>query len=144
MGNKAVITTKENFANNGIGIYLHWNGGRDSVEAFLKYCELRNFRSPDSDNYGWARLTQVIANFFGKDGLSIGIDVVDNLDCRNGDNGTYYIEGWTIVGRRYFKGTEQQYHKLTDMLIEIDKAQPESEQIGKDKIKESVDVKEEN
>ena len=37
MGNRAVITTKENMDNNGIGIYLHWNGGRDSVRAFLKY-----------------------------------------------------------------------------------------------------------
>lgn len=26
MGNRAVITTEENFENNGIGIYLHWNG----------------------------------------------------------------------------------------------------------------------
>ena len=39
MGNRAVITTE----NKKIGIYLHWNGGRDSVEAFLKYCELKNY-----------------------------------------------------------------------------------------------------
>jgi hypothetical protein len=37
MGNRAVITDNKQ----RIGIYLHWNGGRDSVEAFLKYCELR-------------------------------------------------------------------------------------------------------
>ena len=37
MGNRAVITTKENMYNNGVAIYLHWNGGRDSVEAFLEY-----------------------------------------------------------------------------------------------------------
>ena len=144
MGNRAVITTKENFADNGVGIYLHWNGGRDSVEAFLKYCELHKFGSPDSDNYGWARLVQVIANFFGGDGLSIGVDVVDNLNCENGDNGTYYIEDWKIVGRRYFEGTEQRRYKLIDMLIEIDKAQPAKDQIGEDKIKELMDVKEEN
>ena len=31
MGNRAVITTEKK----DLGIYLHWNGGRDSVEAFL-------------------------------------------------------------------------------------------------------------
>ena len=53
MGNRAVITTQEYITNpDAIGVYLHWNGGRDSVEAFLKYCDLRGFRPPDSDEYG--------------------------------------------------------------------------------------------
>lgn len=125
MGNRAVITTKANFENNGIGIYLHWNGGRDSVEAFLRYCELRNFRSPETDCYGWARLTQVIANFFGMDGLSVGIDTVDRLDCDNFDNGVYFIENWKIVGREYHSGEEQQEYGLNEMLQAIDEAQPD-------------------
>lgn len=76
MGNRAVITTRENFDNDGIGIYVHWNGGRDSVEAFLAYCEARGFRSPSQDNaYGFAQLARVIGNFFGN-GLSLGIDRV--------------------------------------------------------------------
>ena len=129
MGNRAVITSKENFENNGIGIYLHWNGGRDSVEAFLKYCELKGYRSPTSDNYGWARLCQVIGNFFGGS-TSIGIDVVNNLDCDNWDNGVYIIEGWEIVDRKYFNGEEQMRYELEDMLMDIDKSMPEGEQIG--------------
>lgn len=124
MGNRAVITTRENFENNGIGIYLHWNGGRDSVEAFLKYCEIRGYRAPNEDNYGWARLTQVIANFFGSNGLSVGIDTVNHLDCDNGDNGVYFIEGWKIVGRKYAY-EEQDTYELIDMLKAIDEAQPE-------------------
>ena len=123
MGNRAVITTKENFENNGIGIYLHWNGGRDSVEAFLKYCEIRGFRAPDTDCYGFARLAQVIANFFGDDGLSIGIDTLDRLDTDNGDNGTYIVEGWNIVGREYFRGIEQDIYELNEMLEAIDEKQ---------------------
>lgn len=27
-----------------------------AVGAFLEYCELRGFRPPDNDPYGWARL----------------------------------------------------------------------------------------
>ena len=129
MGNRAVITSKENFENNGIGIYLHWNGGRDSVEAFLKYCELKGYRSPTSDNYGWARLCQVIANFFGGS-TSIGIDVVNKLDCDNWDNGVYIIQGWKIVDRKYNQYAEQKNYKMEDMLIDIDNSMPEEEQIG--------------
>lgn len=131
MGNRAVITTKENWKNGGVGIYLHWNGGRDSVEAFLKYCELKGFRAPSDDCYGMARLCQVICNFFGG-GLSCGIDTLCHLDCDNGDNGVYIIDGWNIVGRKYFECDEEQdAYPLNEMLIDIDNAQPEDEQIGK-------------
>lgn len=129
MGNRAVITTRENFENNGIGIYLHWNGGRDSVEAFLKYCELKGYRTPNTDNYGWARLCQVIGNFFGGS-TSVGIDVVNNLDCDNFDNGVYIIKGWEIVGREHFNGAEQMNYKLEDMLMDIDESMPKDEQLG--------------
>ena len=129
MGNGAVITTKENFENNGIGVYLHWNGGYDSVSAFLKYCELKGYRAPDTDCYGFARLCQVIGNFFGGS-LSIGIDTVDKLDCDNYDNGVYIIKGWEIVGREYNRYEEQTNYEMEEMLMEIDNAMPESEQIG--------------
>lgn len=130
MGNRAVITTRDNFRSNGVGVYLHWNGGRDSVEAFLKYMKLRRFRTPDSDNYGWARLCQVIGNYLGGT-LSIGIDRVDYLDMDNWDNGTYIIEGWDIVGREFFDGEEQNCYDINEMLIDIDEAQPFKEQLGK-------------
>ena len=135
MGNRAVITTKENFENNGIGVYVHWNGGRDSVEAFLKYCDLKGYREPESDNYGWARLCQTIANYFS-DGLSIGIDTIDHLDCDNGDNGVYLIEKWAIVGREYHDWGEQKEYPLLDMLFDIDEAQPTGVQLGREFIKE--------
>ena len=129
MGNRAVITTKENFENNGIGIYLHWNGGYDSVSAFLKYCEIKGYRTPDTDNYGWARLCQVIGNFFGGT-TSIGIDTVDKLDCDNYDNGVYIIEGWEVVDRKYKRFAEQMNHSMEDMLEAIDNAMPRKERLG--------------
>lgn len=132
MGNRAVITTRENWRNCGVGIYLHWNGGRDSVEAFLKYCDLKGYRSPDQDCYGWARLCQVIGNFFGG-GLSVGIDTLWHLDRDNGvngDNGVYIIENWKIVDRYYFDGQEQDEYDINEMMIAIDEAMPKEEQIG--------------
>lgn len=130
MGNRAVITTRDNFRSNGVGVYLHWNGGRDSVEAFLKYMKLRRFRAPDSDNYGWARLCQVVGNYLGGTS-SIGIDRVDHLDMDNWDNGTYIIKGWDIVGRKFFDGEEQNCYDINEMLIKIDERQPFDDQLGK-------------
>ena len=136
MGNRAVITT-DKFNENNVGIYLHWNGGRDSIEAFLKYCQLRGFRTPETDNYGWARLTQIIANFIGED-LSVGIDKCKNLDCDNSNNGVYLIKDWKITGRKYQKGTEQKEYKLLEMLLAIDKQQPKADRLGKEKIEKLI------
>lgn len=124
MGNRAVITTKDKT----LGVYLHWNGGRDSVEAFLKYCELKGYRCPEKDCYGWARLCQVLGNFFGGE-CSVGIDLYDRLDRDNGDNGVYIIENWKIVGREFAPNQEQSCYDLTDCLIGINEKMPLDEQI---------------
>lgn len=137
MGNRAVITTQKDLDNGGIGVYLHWNGGYDSVSAFLKYCELREFRPPETDCYGWARLCQIIGNYFGGD-LSIGVDSVNTLNFDNGDNGVYLIENWKIVGRGYFHGREQHNYDLCNMVCAIDKAQPKKDRLGKPFIKEML------
>ena len=88
---------------------------------------MKGYRTPESDNYGWARLCQVIGNFFGGE-CSIGIDEYDVLDTDNGDNGVYIIENWEIVDREFYSGREQNSHDLLNMLIEINKCQPEQEQ----------------
>ena len=36
MGDRAVITTRKNMENNGIGIYVHWHGSRGYIEPFLE------------------------------------------------------------------------------------------------------------
>lgn len=131
MGNRAVITAScypHPESSPDIGVYLHWNGGRDSVEAFLAYCEIKGYRPPSEDNYGWARLCQVIGNFFGG-GYSLGIEKCSNLDCDNGDNGVYVIDGWRIVDRKFMRGPEQNSHDLLEMLNDINNAQPEKEQV---------------
>lgn len=124
MSNSAIIKAK---GNDNKAVYLHWNGGRDSVEAFLKYCELKGFRSFE-DDYGMARFCQVVGNFFGADGLGLGI--VDNPLNWGTDNGIYIIDGWKIVGREDFAGREQQEYDLQGMLIVIDEAQPKKQQLG--------------
>lgn len=130
MGNRAIITTPKR----QLGVYLHWNGGRDSVEAFLKYCELREFRPPEVDNYGWARLCQVIGNFFDADGLSVGIMPYSTDSRMNpGDNGIYIIKNWKIVDRvypGYESFQEQNKYNLEEILEAIDERQPKEQQLG--------------
>lgn len=129
MGNRAVIATR----NKDLGVYLHWNGGRDSVEAFLKYCKLKGYIPPERDCYGWARLCQVIGNFFGGE-LSLGIDKYEKLDRDNGDNGVYIIENWKIVDREFIDWPEQNEYDLIGMLKSINNAQPEKERLSEEVI----------
>ena len=103
MGNRAVITTAP-FSDDNTGIYVHWNGGRASVEGFVLAARELGYRDPTGDDsYGFARLAQIIGMFFGADeGSSVGVGRCRNLDTDNGDNGTWLLgPDWTIVDRKY-------------------------------------------
>ena len=132
MGNRAVITWSHGFNYlNELGVYLHCNGSPVSVSAFLKYCELRGFRSPDDDCYGYARFCQVVGNFLGGS-FSIGIDICGRLDCHNDDNGVYFCKGWTIVENLWHNEETVEDYDFFKLLESIDSAQPEREQLGRD------------
>lgn len=136
MGNRAVITDK----NKQIGVYVHWNGGRTSVEGFLTYCRLKEYRNPNDDCYGWARLCQVIGNFFGGE-CSVGIDKYEYLDTDNGDNGTYVIdENWNICERLFAEGCNEKVDKkeLFEFIVALNEEQPEKEQIKTDLIRKEI------
>lgn len=130
MGNRALITS----VNKDLAVYLHWNGGRDSVERFCEYCSLRGFRPPSRDNYGYARLAQVAANYLGAEGLSVGVQDYMPGDGEDMDNGTYVLDGWRIAGRLDLPDgfREQRPGRMTPTLMTIDQAQPEAQQLGAD------------
>jgi len=138
MGNRAVIVQVENddylkyetnediekFLENHAGIYLHWNGGRDSIEGFLEYARLCGIRSSTNDlSYSNAQLIRIIANFF-EGTLSIGVDNVKSLDTDNYDNGVYIVKDFNIVRRLYPCDEEQQNYSLGVMLDTINNNQP--------------------
>lgn len=145
MGNRCVITDEKRT----IGIYLHWNGGIGSVEAFLTYCSMKGCRGfGDDSNYAAARLIQVVGNFFGGT-LSLGVSKYTTDEEEDpGDNGIYVIRGWKIVkhlestemsddkGNCSFElretdiASEKREYKLEEMLKSIDEAQPESCRLG--------------
>ena len=127
MGNRAVITTPKK----KLSIYLHWNGGIDSVEAFLEYCNLKGFTCPSKDSYGWARLCQVIGNYFGGS-YSVGIDRYSKGDEDIGENGLYVIQNWKITERINAYIHSREGYDRTEFLQDIDQAQPKEEQLGQD------------
>ncbi len=134
MGNRAIITTRANFENGvGMGLYLHWNGGRDSVEGFLKYCQIKGFSGfGEDDSYAFARLTQVVGNFFGG-GSSVGVDVYNFTEDPWCDNGIYIVgNGWEIIDRKYFDGEEQNEYNLLDFMNSVDESMPADQQLGFD------------
>lgn len=101
MGNRAVITTSPYKASN-IGIYVHWNGGRASIEGFLKAARDLEYRTPATDpSYAMAGLAGLIWSYLGTDGLSVGLGTCDQLVCDNGDNGTWLIgDDWSLVANQ--------------------------------------------
>jgi len=89
MGNRAVVVfTRDN--GYSPSIYLHWNGGPESVYAFLD--ALDRYEVGTDGDYEAARFVQIVGNFFGGS-LSLGISnckSIQSLDCD--DNGVYVVE----------------------------------------------------
>lgn len=107
MGNRAVIS----MACEGIpkeyspSIYVHWNGGRNSVECFLQTA--KHLKVRPEETYGMARLCQIIGNFFGGT-LSLGMGAYCQLDTDNIDNGVYWINSkFEIIDREHNEHEEQ-------------------------------------
>ncbi len=117
MGNRAVLQLG---TNSTVGIYLHWNGGRDSVEGFLEATRQFMGNRVGDETYSSARLVQLICNFF-EGNLSVGLGNVSELDCDNMDNGKYVIDMKTlkIVAREYHSGAEQNGYDTHDFAKEV-------------------------
>ena len=101
MGNRAVIAISE--ADTAPAIYLHWNGGRASVEGFLEAARALSIRTAGADH---ARtldaLAQTIARyFFGCNvGLTVYREPYGRTDRNNGDNGVYLLAPDLTIRKR--------------------------------------------
>ena len=120
MGNRAVITIKDKDfpKEDWNSLYLHWNGGRDSVEPFLHVAKLYDIRCQEDSSYAIARLSQLIGNTLGGT-LSLGVGAYKCLDTNNFDNGTYVIKHWEIVEREHlpYEDFEEQDEYVFDEFV---------------------------
>jgi len=122
MGNRAVIT----FATytNAPAIYLHWNGGRASVEGFLSAARqlgLRHARGHQAQTEALDQLAEMLARFYFR--CNVGMTVYRlhfaGSDRDNGDNGTYVLgQDLTILARLHHNRGEEINREKTAAIIE--------------------------
>ena len=101
MGNRAIIIFADQQGQNiGPAVYLHWNGGAESIYAFLDELDRRRVRS--DVGYATARFILVVGDYFDGEGgagsLSMGVTMgPDRIDAESlaefdpGDNGIYVV-----------------------------------------------------
>jgi hypothetical protein len=122
MGNRAVITFST--ANNAPAIYLHWNGGRASVEGFLtaaRQLGLRHAPTAQAQTEALDQLAEMLARFYFR--CNVGMTVYRlhyaGSDRDNGDNGTYLIgRDLTIIDRLFKPRAEEINREKTAAIIE--------------------------
>lgn len=127
MGNRAVITF--NTSPNAPCIYLHWNGGLDSVEAFLMAAKKLQLIKPTRAETMDA-IADMLHNHFFAPGYSKTVTRLryDQADAENGDNGVYIIDDdLNIVSRLYAPAREQNNHnreRIVSTILKSAKKEP--------------------
>jgi hypothetical protein len=126
-------------------IYLHWNGGPESVYAFLNELDARGCRA-DAD-YEAARFVQIVGDFFDDDErstLSLGItsvnfqpepgdspqavtEALSKVSTDNSDNGFYLVDRTPAMGRTVRRFTLGYRDDSDYSLIEWDEIQVQVE-----------------
>jgi hypothetical protein len=120
MGNRAVITFDT--ADNAPAIYLHWNGGRASVQGFIDAARalgLRHAPTAAAQTETLDQLAELLARHYFR--CNVGMTVYRlhyaGTDRDNGDNGTYLLgHDLTIIGRLY-KGRHEEINPAKTAAI---------------------------
>ena len=113
MGNRATVIFTDGKKKIGAAVYLHWNGGAESIYAFLNEMERRHIRA--DQEYETARFIHIVGEFFDQEsltGLSLGVvngpkaineKELAKVRTDHGDNGFYIINrtGDKPVMRRF-------------------------------------------
>lgn len=104
MGNRAVIAFTDNDAKKpAVCVYLHWNGGPESVYAILDVMK-EGRGMAHSAAYSVARFAHLACELVGHDGHSVGVQPFTNLLEMAGlgeDNGLYVFNISTSRMERY-------------------------------------------
>ena len=117
MGNRAVVAFRGT-ADNAPCLYLHWNGGRASVLAFLNVAKELQL---EGNTDGLHTLGEIIRTKFF-DGSSVYHDALARADVNNGDNGLYWIDPqWDIVAREHVgrHGEEDDAQKTREIYTQL-------------------------
>lgn len=116
MGNRGWIVFENN---DSLALYLHWNGGRDSIEPFLAYAKLCGV----NDLSG---LATVINNALGVGGCEIQLFPEGTVKAFKGseyiaDNGLYVIDENLNIVERVTQTSEQDVYDFNEFMVFIQK-----------------------
>ena len=123
MSNSAIIRFKDNYF---CEVYLHWNGGIESIVGFLKYCELKGYRDGD-----FARFIQVVGNFFGGgntiylEKFNSNIDIVNKKVDKNILTKQSFKELFRIIN-----STQRKEEQLPEKLFDCKEVSVDDLKIG--------------
>lgn len=142
MGNRAHVIFAD--PDPGPAVYLHWNGGPESVYRFLEETERRMGGRFGDASYTAARFAQVVGDFFDssdRGGLSVGVvngpirkrdqkwlspETLEPFD--HGDNGVYVVvtgvHGRTV--RRFVSSYGQGLRELSPEQVEAERSEAET------------------
>ena len=122
MGNRAVLTFST--AGHAPAIYLHWNGGRASVEGFLSAARqlgLRHAPTAAAQTQALDQLAELLARHYFR--CNVGMTVYRlhyaGSDRDNGDHGTYLLgRDLSIIDRLYKPRGEEINPAKTAAIVE--------------------------
>lgn len=120
MGNRAVITFSQH--KTAPCIYLHWNGGRASVEAFIKAAKhlgLHVCKNEYEEHKVMDLLAEMIATHFfeTKVGMTVYREQYGRADTSNSDNGVYVLDSKLNIHKRIKNGCMEEIN--TSKTLEI-------------------------
>lgn len=121
MGNRAVVTFSPKCA-----VYIHWNGGRASIEGFLG--AMRDLDLPRSTAAEAVdSLAKVMKSYLWDSTVEVGPR--NRLDCDNGDNGEYVVSlDLNITKRRFRRANEEVDREKTASIrrVSVEKFDPDA------------------
>lgn len=122
MGNRAVITFSQH--KTAPCIYLHWNGGRASVEAFIKSAKhlgLHVCKNECDEHKVLDLFAEMIATHFfeTKVGMTVYREQYGRADTTNSDNGVYVLDSKLNIRKRILNGSQEEIdRKKTEAIFE--------------------------
>jgi hypothetical protein len=120
MGNRAVITFSQH--KTAPCIYLHWNGGRASVEAFIKSAKhlgLHVCKNEYEEHKVMDLLAEMIATHFfeTKVGMTVYREQYGISDTSNSDNGVYVLDSKLNICKRILNGSHEEIDNAKTLAI---------------------------
>ena len=121
---RAFISVSSPMLPGNFGVNTRTYGEYKYVTAFLAYCELCGYPSPEKSRYGLARLVQVISNFYEDlDGVSV---------CQYRDSmpfSKYYeCSNWRVL--RIPEDESDDLSELNDIMQDINRHMPSHQQLS--------------